>query len=46
LQDGLAKIKGMLFEGNSFELKTDDLIKFEKNFPCKEKLVTETQLKH
>jgi hypothetical protein len=32
LQDGLAKIKGMLFEGNSFELKTDDLIKFEKTF--------------
>ncbi|MBI5541150.1 MAG: N-acetyltransferase [Bacteroidia bacterium] len=45
-ENGLNNIKGKFFEDNTFVTKPDELIEFEKQFPYKEKLVTETQLKH
>jgi predicted N-acetyltransferase YhbS len=39
----LANVKGRFFEDNSFETNPDDLIEFEKKFPYKEKLKTDTQ---
>jgi len=43
--NGLADVKGRFFEDDAFGTHPEDLIEFEKKFPYKEKLVTETQLK-
>jgi predicted N-acetyltransferase YhbS len=43
--DGLADVKGRFFEDDAFEIQDDALIEFEKKFPFKEKLVTDTQFK-
>ena len=42
--NGLANINGRFFEDDVFEINPDDLIEFEKQFPYKEKLKTDTQL--
>jgi predicted N-acetyltransferase YhbS len=44
--NGFEKKEGRFFEDNAFEILQDDLIEFEKSFPYKEKLITDTQLKH
>jgi predicted N-acetyltransferase YhbS len=44
--NGLDNITGKFFEDNAFMTHPDELIEFEKRFPYKEKLVTDTQLKH
>lgn len=47
LQDkGLININGKFFEDDSFLNDEAGLIEFEKQFPYKEKLVTDTQFKH
>lgn len=43
---GLEAIRGRFFEDNAFEIKTEELFEFEKNFSYKEKLVTDTQFEH
>jgi predicted N-acetyltransferase YhbS len=43
--DGLAHVKGRFFEDDVFVSPPDALMEFEKQFPYKEKLVTDTQLK-
>lgn len=43
--NGLANVKGKFFEDDAFDTNSDDLIEFEKKFPFKEKLVTDTQFK-
>jgi predicted N-acetyltransferase YhbS len=43
--EGLADVKGRFFEDNAFEFDSDELIEFEKQFPYREKLVTDTQFK-
>lgn len=43
--NGLARVKGRFFEDTAFEILPDELTEFEKQFPNKEKLVSETQLK-
>lgn len=43
--NALADVKGRFFEDNVFETDSGDLIEFEKKFPYKEKLVTDTQFK-
>jgi len=46
LQDnGLSSIEGRFFEDNAFEIQQADIVEFDKNFPYKEKLVTDTQFK-
>ena len=42
--NGLANVKGRFFEDDTFEIQPDELTEFEKQFPYKEKLVTDTQL--
>jgi len=44
--NGLENITGRFFEDNAFTTEPMELIEFEKQFPYKEKLVTDTQLKH
>jgi len=44
--NGFEGITGRFFEASEFEVKADELIEFEKNFPYKEKLVTDTQFEH
>ncbi len=44
--NGFVNIQGKFFEDKAFETQADDLNDFEKNFPFKEKLVTDTQFKH
>lgn len=47
IQDqGLTDVNGRFFEDKSFTTDETELIEFEKQFPYKEKLVTETQFKH
>ena len=41
----LTTINGRFFEDDVFETQDEDLIEFEKKFPYKEKLVTDTQFK-
>jgi predicted N-acetyltransferase YhbS len=41
--NGLADVKGRFFEDHVFETDPDDLTEFEKKFPYKEKLKTDTQ---
>lgn len=43
--DGFMNIKGKFFEDSIFETNPEELAEFEKNFPFKEKHVTDTQLK-
>jgi predicted N-acetyltransferase YhbS len=43
--DKLDNIKGKFFEDNAFVTQPNELIEFEKQFPYKEKRVTDTQLK-
>jgi len=45
-RNGLANVKGRFFEDNAFETHPDELIEFEKQFPYKEKRITDTQFKH
>lgn len=42
--NGLGNLKGRFYEDNAFETNPGDLIEFEKKFPNKEKLKTQTQL--
>jgi hypothetical protein len=42
---GLANVKGRFFEDDAFEVQQDEVNEFEKNFPYKEKRVTDTQFK-
>jgi predicted N-acetyltransferase YhbS len=42
--NGLANVKGRFFEDVVFETDPDELNEFEKKFPFKEKLKTDTQL--
>jgi len=42
--DGLTHISGRFMEDNAFEVKPEDIDAFDKNFPYKEKKVTNTQL--
>jgi predicted N-acetyltransferase YhbS len=42
---GLTNVNGRFFEADEFETDPDELTEFEKQFPYKEKLVTDTQLK-
>jgi predicted N-acetyltransferase YhbS len=44
--NGFDQVNGRFFEDNTFSVPPDDLFEFEKKFPYKEKLVTNTQLKH
>lgn len=44
--NGLDHIQGKFFEDPAFETQLHELIEFEKQFPYKEKRVTETQFKH
>jgi len=43
--EGLSNVNGRFFEDEAFEVQDDALIEFEKKFPYKEKLVTDTQFK-
>jgi predicted N-acetyltransferase YhbS len=42
----LANVTGRFFYDNVYECQSADVIEFEKKFPYKEKLVTDTQLAH
>lgn len=44
-ENSLADIKGRFFESDAFFTKENELEEFEKRFPFKEKLVTDTQMK-
>jgi len=41
--NGLGNVKGRFLEDAVFEIQPDELIEFEKKFPYKEKLKTDTQ---
>jgi predicted N-acetyltransferase YhbS len=41
--NGLSDVKGRFFEDTVFEINSEELIEFEKKFPYKEKLKTDTQ---
>jgi predicted N-acetyltransferase YhbS len=43
--EGLSNVNGRFFEADEFETDSDELTEFEKQFPYKEKLVTDTQFK-
>jgi len=45
-ENGLGTITGRFFEANEFEVQPDEVSEFEKGFPYKEKLVTDTQFEH
>ena len=45
-EKGLTNVNGKFFEDESFSIDEAELNEFEKQFPIKEKLVTETQFKH
>jgi predicted N-acetyltransferase YhbS len=45
-ENGLTNVSGKFFEDDSFLNDEAGLFEFEKQFPYKEKLVTDTQLKH
>ncbi len=44
-ENALTDVKGRFIEDESFDVNEDELNEFEKQFPYKEKLVTDTQLK-
>lgn len=39
-------MKGRFFEDEAFSIDEAELVEFEKQFPFKEKMITETQFKH
>jgi predicted N-acetyltransferase YhbS len=43
--NGLCQVTGRFFEDDAFMTQPNELFEFEKQFPFKEKLVTETQFK-
>ena len=43
--EGLSNVNGRFFEADEFETDSDELTEFEKQFPYKEKKVTDTQFK-
>lgn len=43
-KDGLSEVKGRFFEDPSFEPPAEELEEFEKKFPYREKMKTDTQL--
>jgi predicted N-acetyltransferase YhbS len=45
-EKGLININGKFFEDEAFSIDDNELYEFEKQFPFKEKLITETQFKH
>jgi len=45
-ENGLGTITGRFFEANEFEVQPDEVSEFEKGFPYKEKLVTDTQFEY
>jgi len=45
-EKGLNNVKGKFFEDESFSIDEAELVEFEKQFPFKEKRVTDTQFKH
>ena len=46
LPNGLDNVTGKFYEDDVFVTQPDELIEFEKQFPYKEKLITDTQFKH
>jgi len=46
LPNGLDNVTGKFYEDDVFVTQPDELTEFEKQFPYKEKLVTDTQFKH
>lgn len=44
--NGLSNIKGRFYEDTAFEIQQDELIEFEKKFPYKVKMKTDTQFEH
>ncbi len=44
-EEGLKNISGRFFEDECYTTNETELVEFEKQFPFKEKKVTETQLK-
>lgn len=44
-EEGLKNVSGRFFEDECFTINEEELVEFEKQFPHKEKKVTETQLK-
>lgn len=44
--NGFDNVQGKFFEDDVFVTHPDELIEFEKQFPYREKLVTDTQFKH
>jgi len=44
--NGFENVTGKFYEDDVFVTQPDELIEFEKQFPYKEKLVTDTQFKH
>lgn len=45
-ENSLSNVSGCFFEDESFSVEDFELNEFEKQFPFKEKLITETQFKH
>jgi predicted N-acetyltransferase YhbS len=45
-ENSLANVKGRFLEDDAFSVNETELVEFEKQFPFKEKIVTETQFKH
>ncbi len=45
-QHSLSDVKGKFIEDNGFNVNDSELIEFEKQFPHKEKLITDSQLEH
>ena len=45
-EESLKNVSGKFFEDECFETNEAELVEFEKQFPYKEKRVTDTQLKH
>jgi predicted N-acetyltransferase YhbS len=45
-EKGLENVTGRFIEDAAFEVQPDEVIEFDKDFPYKEKLVTDTQFEH
>jgi predicted N-acetyltransferase YhbS len=45
LDNGLRDMKGKFYEDSAFEIHSEELVEFEKNFPNREKHITATQLR-
>jgi hypothetical protein len=42
--NALENINGKFFEGEIYKINKDELETFEQRFPCKEKLILDTQI--